>query len=109
MPKQKDFAHWLFEQNVLPWLTAFSWIIGFELTDADKKSVEAKVDTSDFDSESWCHFEFTGRHSVKVRFAKGPRPGIVHVRGEVPKHLHEQVEVALIIFGHFRLVDPSEQ
>jgi Fe-S-cluster containining protein len=96
-------AGWVIAGNLLPFLTAVGWVVGYGFGPGDWETVSAAMPQTDATADRWHNYAFAGGHRAKVRLARDPDGGTVQVRLEVPKEVEAQVKLAIGIFQRFHV------
>jgi hypothetical protein len=88
----------ILQENLEPFLTTLSWLIGYSIDDDDWQAINNDLLDGGGDS-----YEFVGNQTIKVDLALEGNTEVIKVTATVPEELESQVELAVAIFQNFRL------
>jgi hypothetical protein len=92
-------AGWILQNNLDPFLTALSWIVGYSIDDDEWETINTDL----LEMSLELSHEFSGNHKVKFEVAVDRVTGNFQVKVDAPKEFDSQVELAIAIFQHFHL------
>ena len=93
----------ILQENLEPFLTTLSWLIGYSIDDDDWQAINNDLLDGGGDS-----YEFVGNQTMKVDLALEGNTDVIKVTAAVPEELESQVELAVAIFQNFRLRKHSD-
>jgi hypothetical protein len=93
----------ILQQNLQPFLTTLSWLIGYSLGDDDWQAIN-----NDLLDGGGGSYEFIGNQTLKFVVSLEEGTDLMKVTVDLPEELEFQVELAIAIFRHFRLRKHSE-
>ena len=97
-------ADWIWQDNLEPFLTTLSWIVGYTIDDDDWQAIKTGLLETDGDLLRWCSYGFAGSNSVNFKLAVDRGTEVLQVEVDAPAEVEAQVELAFAIFQHFHLL-----
>lgn len=94
-------SSWIFEDNLLPFLTALGWIVDYDFDDNDWTAVYFGVRDTDCETKRWYDYDFSGASVASIKFARDPGSSVIFVEVEIAEAHRAQAKLALDIFARF--------
>ncbi len=96
-------AGWILRDNLEPFLTTLSWVVGYSIDDDDWHAITTGLLETDGDLLRWCSYEFADDGVVKFNLAVDRGTEVMQVKVDAPIGFEPQVELAVAVFQHFHL------
>jgi hypothetical protein len=94
---------WILEENLLPFVTMASRVVGRVMDEDDREWLPAAVAAADAEANRWFELPLTPDGTQKLQLAPDPGSCVVHVRAEVSHSFGPQIEVLLQVFQEYKL------
>jgi hypothetical protein len=96
-------ADWVWQDNLEPFLTTLSWIVGYSIKDDDWQAIKVGLLETDGDLLRWYSYGFAGSSTVNFKLAVDRGTEVLQVEVDAPTEAEVQVALAVAIFQHFHL------
>jgi hypothetical protein len=97
--------NWLFEDNLLPFLTVLAWIVEYDFDLDDWTAISHGVRGTNDKADQWYEYEFSGAQSARIWFACADGSTVMNVQIEVPEILKAQIELAFMVCQDFNIME----
>jgi hypothetical protein len=91
-------AGWILQDNLEPFLTTLSWVVGYSIDDDDWQAIN-----NDLLDGGGGSYEFAGHDELTFDIAIDSGSDVLKVTVDTPVELEPQVELAIAVFQQFHL------